>query len=71
MLRLKLGGCPIAKRLLNSLSIVKSLDLAKDAEPCVLEIVERLEVRPFVLQRPEESLHGRVVVAARCGSSNS
>ena len=48
----------------QSYGVVEGLSVIEDAQPCLLQISEPLMIRPFVFQRPEESLHHGVVVAA-------
>ena len=49
---------------MDSFRIVKGVDVLKDAELCFLKIGKRAMVGPLVFQRPEESFHDSVVVAA-------
>ena len=56
-------GRKVVQRLMNPLGIVKRLDVPEDAQPRFLQVSKPLVIRPLVFQRPEESLHHRVVVA--------
>ena len=53
MLRFEPNGDQIVKRLMDTISITKPLNIAKDAESCVLKFAKRLESLSFVLQTPE------------------
>ena len=40
------------------------MDVLEDAEPCLGDVVEGFRFRPLVLERPEETFHDGIVVAA-------
>ena len=49
---------------MNSVWIVEGFDVLKHTQSSVFDIGERVELRPLMFERPEESFHHRVVVAA-------
>ena len=53
----------VAERLVEPLAIVKHFDVLEHAQTCRVEVFVRFVLRPFVLERPEEPLGYRVVVA--------
>lgn len=48
---------------MNSFSVVERFDVLKDARSSLFHVFKGFKLRPFMLQRPEEPLHHRVVVA--------
>jgi hypothetical protein len=54
----------VVERFVNSDGIVKCSDVREHAQRGISHVAERLELRPFVLERPEESFHHSVVLAA-------
>ena len=53
---------------MNSLRVVKRLDVFEDARASFHKIFIATVLRPFVFQRPEEPLHDGVVVTASCSA---
>lgn len=49
---------------MESLGIIRRFDVLEHAQTVVTPVFELLMVGPFVLQRPEEPFHDRIVVAA-------
>ena len=41
-------------------------DVLEDTESCLSDVVEGFELRPLVLERPEETFHNGIVIAATC-----
>ena len=53
---------------MQTLAIVKRFDVFENAEARCFQIRILGMVRPFVLQRPEEPFHHRVVIATACAT---
>ncbi|WP_234824020.1 hypothetical protein [Bremerella cremea] len=58
-----LVGRLVAQRLVKSLAIIKRFNVLEHAQPGVCQRLVLAMLRPFVLERPEESLGHGVVVA--------
>ena len=54
----------VSESLMNSRRVVAGFDVLEDAGSDLIDIGKVFELRPLVFERPEESLHDGVVVAA-------